>query len=145
MAKLSQRKRKNSAFIALSLIILFLSACGSNDPGDTYTSIKGTWKCRETSQLGQRTYLIDIYKSKNDETTYLISNFNNVGVDGIYDIKASLSTINLSISPVPQSLTGGQIVKSGSGTVNADFKLIVFDYIIYNGVNDIPVHAEYSR
>ena len=144
MAKLFLRKRKNSAFIALSLIILFLSACGSNEP-DTYTSIKGSWKCRETSQLGQRTYLIDIYKSKSDETTYLISNFNNVGVDGIYDIKASLSTANLSISPTPQSLTGGQIVKSGSGTVNADFKLIVLDYIIYNGVNDIPVHAEYSR
>jgi hypothetical protein len=144
MEKLFQRKRRNSVSFVLLSALLLLSACGNSDPV-TYTSIKGAWKCRETSQQGQRTYLIDIFKSKSDETTYLISNFNNIGVDGIYDIKASFSATNISISPVPQSLSGSQVLKSGSGTVNVNFTLIELDYIIYNGVNDIPVHAAYSR
>lgn len=144
MVKLFQRKRRNSVSLVLLLVLLLFSACGNSDPVP-HTSIKGAWKCSEISQLGQRTYLIDIYKSKSDEITYLVGNFNNIGDDGTLDIKATLVASKISISPTPQSLTGGQLVKSGSGSVNADFTLIELDYIIYNGVNDIPVHAVYSR
>ncbi|MFZ4582407.1 MAG: hypothetical protein ACOYM7_07135 [Paludibacter sp.] len=141
MVKLYLRKSENSIVVTLLLMLLFFSACVSNDPV-SYTSIKGAWKCRETSQLAPRTYLIDIYKSKSGETNYLFSNFHNIGVSGEYDINFTVIDNKLTFPPTENSNIR---IKSGSGTVSADFKLILLDYVIYNGVNDIQYHAEYTR
>jgi hypothetical protein len=49
----------------------------------------------------------------------------------------------ITITPSPQQLDG-QVIKSGSGTVNAAFTEIKLNYVIYNGVNDIEYSVVYS-
>lgn len=141
MAKLFQRKRRNSVFISLIGILIILSACTNTDPIN-YSSIKGAWKCHETSLGAQRTYLVEIFKSKSGTTDYLFSNFYNVGQTGEYDINFSYENYKITFSPIENSFIR---IKSGEGTVNSSFNSMTLDYIIYNGVNDIPVHAVYSR
>ena len=138
MAKLSQRKRKNSAFAGLFFGFLLLLGCEQNTPVNYIT-----FKCSENILGVNRIYPVYFYKTKSDSTSYLISNFHNYSQEGNYDIKATIK--NNTISIIPSQTLDNTRIKSGSGTVDADFKLIVLDYIIYNGVNDIPVHAEYSR
>lgn len=141
MAKLYLRKSENNIVVSLLLILVIFSACVSNDPVN-YTSIKGAWKCSETSQRGQRTYLIDIFKSKSGDTNYLFSNFHNIGVSGEYDINFTVIENKLTFPPTENSNIR---IQSGSGTVSADFKQMVLDYVIYDGINDIQYHAEYTR
>lgn len=140
MVKLFLRKKRNSVLL-ITLLALTFSACKENTPID-YNSISGAWKCHESSQLGQRSYLIDIYKAKNGTNSYLFSNFNNIGLTGEYDINFSFIDNKITFSPIDNSFIR---IKSGSGSVNDSFTLMQLDYIIYNGINDIPVHAEYTR
>ena len=141
MEKLFQRKKRNSLSLFLFLV-LFISSCKENSP-TTYTSIKGTWNCNETSFVRNIKYSVDIYKSKSGDTNYLISNFHNDGYENIF-VNAQLIGNTLTINN--QSLNQqGLIVKSGSGIVNANFTEIYLNYIIYNGTTDLEVSATYYR
>ena len=137
--------RKNNISLSIVLTILLIS-CGTNEPAGPYTSIKGTWRCTETSVMNSRSYSVDIYRTKKDTSVYLLSNFYNVSIEGEYDITAKLSGNTLTINPSPQSIGPTAIVvKSGSAVVNENFTQMVFDYIIYDGQSDIKVHSVYSR
>lgn len=137
---------KKISFSVLAICLLFLSACNGDEPTD-YSTIKGSWRCVETSNLSStRTYSVDIYRLKADTTAYLISNFHNVSFDGEYDIKAKLSGNTLTITPTPQTIGSTQVVvKSGTGTVASNRKQIVMDYIIFDGLSDSQIHVVYSR
>ena len=136
---------KKIGFSILALCMCFLTACNGDEPAN-YSTIKGSWRCVETSSLsGTRTYSIDIYRLKSDTTTYLISNFHNVSFDSEYDIKAKLSGRTLSIAPTPQYIGSSQIkIESGSGTIDTNRRQIVMDYTIFDGLSDSH-HVVYSR
>lgn len=139
MEKLLKRKSK--------IIILFLSAflfscTDNNDPID-YSSIKGSWRCIESSEMGDRTYLIDVYKKKNETTDYLISNFHKVGYESFDDVEIELVGTKISIADQP--LGAGQQLKEGSGTVSADFKQMTIQYQVINGSTTIGYSAIFTR
>jgi hypothetical protein len=85
---------------------------------------------------------VEIFKAKSG--AYLISNFYNVGTEGEFDINATLNNSTLTINS--QQIGGTQnLVRSGTGEVSSDFKRIILNYKIYDGLNDIDVSAVYSR
>ena len=135
---------KKISFSILALCLTLLSACNGDEPVD-YSTIKGSWRCVETSSLsGTRTYSVDIYRLKTDTTAYLISNFHNVSFDGEFDVKAKLSGNKLTIAT--QTIGSTQIkIESGSGTVDANRRQIVMDYTIFDGFTSFKVDVVYSR
>ncbi len=141
MVKLFQRKRRrNSVLLILLLSLITLTGCVTNTPAN-YT----TFSCRGYSTLGEiKPYAVNLYKRSNSSTGYLISNFHNYSYDGYYDIRVEIAENKITITPSPQQLDG-QVIKSGSGTVNAAFTEIKLNYVIYNGVNDIEYSVVYSR
>lgn len=142
MVKLFQRKRRKSSLSLFLFLVLIISSCKENPP-TTYSSIKGTWNCSETSFLRNIKYSVDIYKSKSGDTNYLISNFHNDGYENIF-VNAQL--IGDSIAINNQNLNQqGLIIKSGKGIVNADFTQIQLSYIVFNGTTDLEVRATYYR
>lgn len=129
--------------ILLASIILLPFSCVTNNPVN-YT----TWHCVENSELGSRTYLINLYKAKNDSNTYLISNFHKVSYEGVYDVILKNTNNKLAFTPTSQQIGDSQFqIRSGSGTMNTNFTLMTLDYNIYdsNEKRDIGVHAVYSR
>jgi len=125
------------------LIVFMLSSCSSNEPAG-YT----TWHCAEISENGSRTYLVDMYRTKADTTVYLLSNFHNISVEGLYDVKVKLSNHKITFTPTPQQIGSSMyVIQSGSGTMNANSTQIDFSYNIYdaNKKSEISVHATYTR
>ncbi len=142
MAKLFQRKRRKNSLSLFLFLVLIVSSCNENSP-TTYTSIKGTWNCNETSFVRNIKYSVDIYKSKSGDTNYLISNFHNDGYENIF-VNAELQGNKITISN--QNLNqAGLIVKSGTGFVNENFTEIQLSYIVFNGITDLQVNATYYR
>ena len=143
---LVERKQYQMKVVRMLAIICLATcmACGGNDPV-SFKNIQGGWNCTETSSQGQRTYGVDIYRTKNDSTVYLISNFHNMGTEGDYDIKVTLVGKKLTVMPTPQAFPNSYLVlKLGTATVHS-FTHISFDYVIYNGFNDLAIHTEYTR
>ena len=133
---------KNLKSIFIALILLGLVSCDKEDR--VYKSVTGSWRCEEFNPLfGISVYMVDIDRKKSDTTLYLLSNFHNQdSEESIEFVYAKLLDSTLTISM--QSFAG-LVVKSGIGAVSSDFTLIEFDYEIFDGVNDISVHAVYSR
>lgn len=142
MEKSLNLKRKISRLTMLLLTLVTISGCTTDNPSG------GTdFKCIETSSTSgnSRSYIVTFYKTKNNTTDYLISNFHKVGDDGYNDITATIK--NNTITITQQSLgSGGVIIKSGSGTVDAEFRNITISYnIIENNSTTTNYRAEYSR
>jgi len=135
--------RKNAYILILLSLILSLVSCGNNEPR-IKTVLDGTWKCEETSSLsGFRTYLVDLDHLSRDTTQYFISNFYKVdSQDGVI---AKFSSGKLKLIDGQSIGFSSVSLYSGSGTVSTDFKQIVLDYKVFDGLNDIDVHAVYSR
>jgi hypothetical protein len=130
-------KEKMFAFI-LILFILTVS-CEKND--GVYHSISGSWRCEEYNPIsGQRVYMVDIDRSSRDSTEYLLSNFHNEDINEF--VYAHLRDSVLSIN---EQVFASLIVKVGKGLVSSDFRVIEFEYQVYDGQNDYRVQAHYSR
>lgn len=124
----------------LSLFLVILTSCTDSGPV-TYTSIKGAWRCEEYNPItGNRIYMVEIDPKKSDNTQYLISNFYNEDVNEF--IFAGLNGNKLTIS---QQQIVTVVVKSGSGTVSADFKRIDLQYKIYDGLREFDVVSVLTR
>jgi len=107
-------------------------------------NIKGSWKCEDYSSFtGNRIYMVDIARSKNDTTMYLLSNFNNENVDLF--VFAHLKKSILTIDPLQQIIGTQTVIKSGTGTVSSNLAKINLSYIIYNGLSDITIQSVYTR
>ncbi len=134
---------KKNAYILLFFSIMVFLSCGNNEPR-IKTVLDGTWKCEETSSLSEpRTYLVDFDHLSKDTTQYFISNFYKVdSEDGVI---AKFSPGKLQLLDSQQIGFTSVGLRSGSGTVSSDFKQIVLNYKIFDGSNDIDVHAVYSR
>lgn len=133
---------KNRKSFVLYATTFLLIACTQNTPID-YTSIKGSWRCIESSQSGDRSYLIDIYKKKNETNTYLISNFHRVGYDAINDIIVVVDGNKISFAT--QALGASLQLKAGTGTIDADMKQMTINYQVTDGATYISYTAQLSR
>ena len=135
--------KKNSLALFIFPMIL-LCSCVSNDPTNFVT-----YHCEETrAGLAPRTYLIDLYRTKADTNTYLISNFHNLSTEGLYDVTIKVSNKKISFIPTPQQIGSSQYkINSGSGTVdtNANFGQMKLDYTIWDGTTEIAVHTTYTK
>jgi hypothetical protein len=122
-------------------------SCDTNVPTKNNNPLVGSWHCTETTIYGSRSYLTNIYPVKSDTTQYLLSNFYNISLDDIADIRAKLNAKTFTINPNQSILNSNTtyVVKSGTGVVSVGFGRIDFDYIIYNGSSDINVHAIYLK
>jgi hypothetical protein len=138
----TRKRRKSSSYLLLVLLAIVVFACENNTP-KTYTNITGSWRCVESSQFGQRTYLLDIDRKRNSETDFLISNFHNVGYENIF-VSFTLNGNKLTL--INQNLNmSGYIIKSGNGIVSQDFKEVELNYIIFDGKTDIPFYVVFTR
>ena len=139
---------KKLAQISLLLIVLILTSCDDKKVVET-NSIKGTWRCEDYSTLtGRRVYMVDIERSNNDTTKYILSNFNNEGVDneGTYRFVTShLNKFTLTIDPSQQIFGTQTLIKSGTGVVSANFARIELSYKILVGKSDYEIQAVYTR
>lgn len=131
----------------LILLVAGLYACENNEPV-TYTSIKGSWRCTESFPT-TRSYLVDIAKTKEGSTQYVIFNFHNSDYFNGSELIENSILINLQnniISISQQAIGDRQIgVKSGSGKVNSTFTQIDCEYMIFDGASDIPVKVTFTR
>ncbi len=106
-----------------------------------YKSITGSWSCEEYNPIyGQRVYIVDIERSKLDSTQFLLMNFHNLDINEfIYAYQSD------SVLTIPEQPIVSLFVKDGKGIVSGDFKLITLNYEIFDGINDVKIHAIYSR
>ncbi|MCU0407674.1 MAG: hypothetical protein MUD02_01885 [Bacteroidales bacterium] len=107
----------------------------------TYTSIEGSWRCEEYNPYtGNSIYTVDIDRSKNDTSVYLISNFHNLDFEEFaYSRKDGLE-LN-----IPDQVIESVRIKSGKGDIADDFTEIVLVYEISDGQYDGRVEAKYLR
>lgn len=132
---------KKSKMVLLSLVLFTLTSCVTTEP-DNYI----TFHCVENSTSGTRNYLIDVRRSTKDTTIYAFSNFHYVSNEGDCDIRIKRTQNNLTFSPASQQIGFTDfVIRSGSGVTNNDFTWIKFDYVIFNGKNDIPVQTILTR
>lgn len=129
---------------SLVLTIIFISQLSCDKETHVYNSVSGSWRCQEFNPLyGPSVYMVDIDRKRSDTTQYLLSNFHNQdSYESIEFIFAQLQDSSLIIS---RQAIAGIIVKSGIGKISNDFRIIEFDYSIFDGINDIEVKAIYSR
>lgn len=146
MEKKSNKTSTNKLTIVFLLAVTLFISCGGNEP-IVYTSIVGPWRCEEfLPHVGlTRTYIVDITRKRSDTTQYALSNFYDVNINEFIwaTLRNNTLTINEPAQPIGFSNT---TVKSGKGTVSADFRRIDFEYSIFDGTNDVTIkNVVYSR
>lgn len=133
--------KKNIQKLAALLLLITLAGCKTNEPTN-FT----TWRCLENSPAGSRTYLIDMYRSIQDTTIYLISNFHKISAEGEYDVrvKRTNNTFKIEAQPIGDSQ---YTINSGSGIINNNSSEMQFNYIIFDRKNNssTEILAVYNR
>jgi len=132
------------AIITLILIIILFTVSSCEKKVKDYNSVTGSWRCEEFNPLiGIRVYLVDIDRKRSDSTIYLLSNFHNQ--DSEESIEFIYARLIDSMLIIPPQDFAGLSLKSGTGKISEDFRLIEFDYNIFDGMNDIRIKADYTR
>lgn len=115
-------------------------ACDRSKESVTPTDITGIYNCQESSpHSGMHSYLVEIDKVSETETTYIISNFHNKGENEflfVEFIQDSLWIFNQAIS---------ELSVNGKGPVSADFRSIFLYYETDDGITVLDYYANYSR
>src|ERR1035437_3922323 len=103
---------KISKKIILLLVAGTFFSCSNSGPV-AYKSISGSWRCQEFRSIGgSRSYIVELDRTKNDTTQYLMSNFYNLEFDD--NVLAHLKGTKVSISQ-QQIGSSTSIVENGSG------------------------------
>jgi hypothetical protein len=125
------------------LALLILASC---IPETNIESLEGSWNCEETSDIyiqglkGTSTYPVYIAQDAEDDNTYYIDNFYQLG-EGV-QVKIKLSGISIMLGK--QTVDG--IEFQGTGTVNSSRDVINLSYTADDGGGQVDhVQAEYSR
>jgi hypothetical protein len=132
--------RKRNRIIISVLLGGLLSASCENDKV-IYKSIEGSWRCEEYNPYsGNSIYMVDIDRSKNDTTVYLISNFHNLDVEEFAYAKKEEMALS-----IPDQVITSVRIRSGSGDISGDFTRIDLVYEISDGQYNGRVEAKYLR
>jgi len=133
-------KKFNNIAIAVCITAAMTGACDRNTEPITPTDITGIYNCQESSpHSGLRTYLVEIDKVNETESTYIISNFHNKGENEFLFaefIQDSLKIFNQAIS---------ELSVNGKGPVEADFRSIYLYYETDDGITVLDYYANYTR
>lgn len=129
---------KNAFLLFISMLMLALTAC-NNEPR-TYTSVAGAWVCEEFDRNGSRRFIIEI---DNLEDGIIITNLYNAGINEIARGQYENKKLTLNANQ-PIGFTS-IILRSGSGSVSADFKTMTLKYQVSDNSQIIDVTANLSR
>ncbi len=126
--------------IVLALFSLYIVGC-DDDEDDNYVSIVGEWWVQETGDISQfRQYNVSIQRVVTDSVLYKISNFYKTGNTTELYVEVEGLNVNIRTQQV------GNYSFQGTGTIDEDYKRIVFDYEVTGGtVNYEEVVSEYVR
>lgn len=114
----------------LSLIILIATTLICCKKDDTRNSIIGYWQCEEfNEQSGFVRYQMSIYPNPNDSTSFVFSNFHNIGDT---EDKYIVFFVKSDSIVIPQQTIRDIAIKEGKGVVEPDFKQINLTYTLQN-------------
>jgi hypothetical protein len=138
------KKTTVTAWAMLMLLQIVLPACQteSNPPDnvDPRTNFLGAWTVNEN--WTKLTYEVDITSDPNSSDGVYIENFAGSGT-GV-KTKATISGNNINISPLPQTLSTGWIIESGSGGLQGTTK-INWNYVFSDQANTYTAIAVYTK
>ncbi|MFZ5939726.1 MAG: hypothetical protein ACOYXB_04055 [Bacteroidota bacterium] len=122
------------------LLTLLSGGCDPNKGPDTFSSPEGIYSCQENSVYsGYRKYLVELNRKQDNTSVYIISNFHNQG-----DNEFVYATIIGDSIYISDQLISNLLV-SGKGKVDNDFKQITLQYQTSDGITDLDFYAVYSR
>lgn len=138
-----------TVLILLALtMILVLSTCDVADDllGNTAVAkLSGEWNCEEESEYFKSTaassYRVYISPDPDNESGVLIDGFYNLG-----DVGAKANVSGSSITLLSQTLEGGFVVLTGSGSISSNYQEITWSYNINIGGDAVDhVTAVYTK
>ena len=138
---------KKTAVTAWAVLVLFqmaLTSCQTDstgpDPVDSRSNFLGVWTVNEN--WTKLTYEVSITSNPSSSDGVFIENFAGSGA-GVKTL-ATVSGINITISPLPQTLSNGWIIDSGSGGLQGTTK-INWNYVFNDLANTYTAIAVYTK
>jgi hypothetical protein len=140
---------KKKAAFHLSLFLIFLLQFGfyscqedpiDPEPADPRTNFLGVWSVNE--KWTKLTYEVNITNDPSSSSGIFIENFAASG-SGIKTY-ALVSGNQVEISPLPQTLSNGWIIKSGSGALSGTTKM-EWSYVFDDEANTYTAMAVFTK
>jgi hypothetical protein len=132
------------AWAILLLLQIVLPSCQTEtnppDPVDARSNFLGAWAVNEN--WTKLTYEVEITTDPGSSDGVFIENFAGSGA-GV-KTHASISGNNINISPLPQTLSTGWIIESGSGGLQGTTK-INWNYVFNDLANTYTAIAVYTK
>jgi hypothetical protein len=131
-------------FSILLLSMLVFSSCTTEDPApsptDPRASYTGVWGVSEN--WNKLSFEATISNDPGSSTGVYIDNFANAGA-GV-KAHASVSGSTITIAPLPQTLSNGWVIESGSGYMQGTTK-INWNYVFNDLADQISATAVYTK
>jgi hypothetical protein len=138
------KKASVTLWAALLLIFAGLSSCQTDttepDQTDARSNFLGAWSVNEN--WTKLTYEVGITKDPNSTDIVYIENFAGSGAGVL--TRAKISGSSITISPLPQTLSTGWIIQSGSGVLQGTTK-INWNYVFSDEANTYTAIAVYTK
>jgi hypothetical protein len=133
-----------SALAVLLLFQVFLTSCETEtttpDPVDARSNFTGIWTVSEN--WNKLTYEVSVTIDPGSTNGVFIENFAGSGSGVITN--AIVSGNNITINPLPQTLSTGWIIESGSGALQGTTK-INWNYVFNDQANTYTAVAVYTK
>jgi hypothetical protein len=133
-----------AAWVVLMLLQIALSSCQTEttepDPVDARSNFLGIWTVNEN--WTKLTYEVSITSNPSSSDGVFIENFAGSG-SGV-KTQATVSGNNITISPLPQTLSTGWIIDNGSGGLQGTTK-INWNYVFNDLANTYTAIAVYTK
>ena len=138
------KKIKIAAWAVLLLFQIVLTSCQTEstppEPTDIRSNFLGVWTVNEN--WTKLTYEVAITSNSASSDGVFIENFAGSG-SGV-KTQASISGNSITISPLPQTLSTGWIINSGSGGLQGTTK-INWNYVFSDKANTYTAIAVYTK
>jgi len=138
------KKLTKAAWAVLLLLQIGLSSCQTEsvtpDPFDARANFIGVWTVNEN--WTKLTYEVAITSDPSSSDGVFIENF--AGACSGVKTQATISGNNITISPLPQTLSTGWIIDNGSGGLQGTTK-INWNYVFNDLANTYTAIAVYTK
>jgi hypothetical protein len=139
------KKTTFSLWSGIILLQIIIFSCGKEDtttpdPTDIRANFLGTWSVNE--KWTKLTYEVAITSESGSSDGVYIENFAGSGA-GV-KTHASVSGNAITIAPLPQTLSNGWIIETGSGSLQGTTK-INWNYVFNDQANTYTATATYTK